>query len=221
MTSKENYDFGWKKWRSIPIYANLALKHQKGDVLDAGCATCELYTYFTKKGWKGNYYGIDIKKYEEYDYPNGVNLVIGNVMDLKFPKVDTVILYNILEHVEDPSALLKKSIDSCKKNVLIYIPKRNEELWKYGIVEHHQLDKTHKNCGFSKKEIYYLVNSNSGKIINFKEFWEVNPAYAIGMWDNKTIRLSIYTLRKFFSLIAKIFSIKTFYQEMWLEAIPK
>ena len=41
---KTQFDFGWKKWgKNVPGYAEPTLKHQKGDILDIGCATCELY----------------------------------------------------------------------------------------------------------------------------------------------------------------------------------
>jgi 2-polyprenyl-3-methyl-5-hydroxy-6-metoxy-1,4-benzoquinol methylase len=219
--SAGEFSFGWKKWKTVPPYAQLTLQHQKGDVLDVGCATCELYSYLRSNGWTGNYYGVDLERYADYDYPEDANLVIGDAMDVDFPEVDTVVLYNILEHVENPQGLLVKSLKSAKKNVLIHIPKRNEELWKYGIVEMHQLDKTHKNCGFTREEICNLVDKYGGKVVDYKEFGEINPAYSIGLWDSKPVRLSIYVLRKFYSLIGSLFSLKTFYQEMWLEVVKK
>jgi SAM-dependent methyltransferase len=212
---KTDFDFGWKKWQGIPAYAELTLRHQRGDILDVGCATCQLYNYLKEKGWKGKYYGIDIQKYEGYDYPKDVELIIGDALKVEFPRVDTILLYNILEHVDDPIILLRKAISAARENVLINIPKRNEEMWKYGIVEYHQLDKTHKHCGFSKNEVYKLVNLAGGKIIRWEE-WDgiiVIPIMIFGK------RLGVLLLNHKIGRV--IFPRKTFYTEIWCEVIKK
>lgn len=48
------------------------------------------YIFFTKNGWKGKYYGIDVKKYDNYEYPPDVELIIGDALEVKFPEVDTI-----------------------------------------------------------------------------------------------------------------------------------
>ncbi len=208
---KTEYDFGWKTWGEVPpAYAEMALKYQKGSVLDIGCATCELYVFLKSHGWNDEYHGIDIKKYDNYKYPEGVKLVVGDPLKLELPKVDTVILYNVLEHVDDPLELTKKALEVTNENVLINIPKRNEELWTHGIVEYHQLDKTHKHCGFSKEEIVSLVNLAGGKINSYKEFGEINATIGVDFWNNVIPKLSIY-------LLERLFSSKSFNQEIWCE----
>ena len=214
---KTEFDFGWKKWDVgfIPYYANQTLKHQKGTILDIGCATCELYTFLRDNGWKKKYYGIDIQKYEDYEYPAGANLIIGDPMEIELPKTDTIILYNVLEHVNYPLKLLKKVIETCNENVLINITKRNEELWKHNIVEYHQLDKTHKHCGFSKEEIYSIVGQARGKISIYNEIGETNATIGVELWDNYIPQFFIKNLFK------KIFSSKVYYQEIWAEIVKK
>jgi len=140
---KKDFDFGWKKWQGIPAYADLTLQHQRGDILDVGCATCQLYTFLRSKGWKRRYYGIDIQKYEGYEYPKGAELIIGDALKVEFPEVDTVVLYNILEHADDPITLLTKAISAARENVLINVPKRNEEMWRYGRVKFSFSDQRH------------------------------------------------------------------------------
>ncbi|MEL7669188.1 methyltransferase domain-containing protein [Methanobacterium sp.] len=211
---KSNFDFGYKKWKLDPIYAKLTLEYEKGDILDIGCATCQMYEFLKRNGWKGKYYGIDIQKYEGYAYPNKVNLIIGDATQLDFPEVDTILLYNILEHVNDPISLLKKSLDSSKKNVLIHIPKRNEKLWKHGLAEFHQLDKTHMHCGFSKAEIYNIVSNSGGSIKKYNETDAKNAIIGINLWDNIIPKLT-------FILLNKTFSSKTFYENIWLEVVKK
>lgn len=212
---KTDFDFGWKEWQSIPAYAELTFQYQKGNILDVGCATCQLYNYLRKRGWKGKYYGIDIQKYEGYEYPEDVELIIGDAFQISFPRVDTVLLYNILEHVDDPVALLRKAINAANENVLINIPKRNEEMWKYGIVEYHQLDKTHKHCDFSREEIYNLVDLAGGKIRNYKELGGLT-ILRIKMFKKHLVTLILNP-----KIGSKIFPKNTFYQEIWCEVIKK
>ena len=181
------------------MYAELIFKYQRGDILDVGCATCQLYKFLSDNEWKGKYYGIDIQKYENYNYPKEVKLIIEDALEVEFPKVDTVILNNILEHVDCPIKLLTKAINVARENVLINVPKRNEELWKYGIVEYHQLDKTHKHCGFSKEEVHKLVELAGGEIRTYKELGKTDATVGLGLWNNIIPKTIIYLLSKIFS----------------------
>lgn len=212
---KTDYDFGWKKWHAPPFYADLALKFQKGDILDVGCATCELYTFLRNNSWTEKYYGIDPIKYEDYIYPPDVNLIISEASETEFPEVDTVILYNILEHADDPLNILEKSLKSTKHNVLVNIPKRNEEMWvKYGLFEPHQLDKTHKHCGFSPEECYNLVDLAGGEIKTYHEAGEINAMKSMPLWNNSIPRGIMF-------LMSKVFSSKTYYHDIWCEVLPR
>lgn len=210
---KTDFDFGWKKWKTLPENSKLVFQYQRGDVLDVGCATCQLYDYLRRQGWKGQYYGIDSRKYEGYKYPEGVNLIIGNALEVEFPKVDTVVLYNILEHVDEPITLLRKAINTAKGNVLINVPKRNEEMWEYGVVEYHQLDKTHKHCGFIKEEVYKIVDLAGGRIVTWKE------KSGVTVIPIKLIGKHIGTLLLNPKIGKHIFPKKTFYAGIWLEVI--
>jgi len=100
-----------------------------GGILDVGCGTCQLFKYLRGKGWKGDYTGVDVEKYKGYKYPEGIKLIIGDALEIKFPQVDTCILYNILEHVDSPVALLSKSL-KVSKNALVNV--ENQERSKLG-----------------------------------------------------------------------------------------
>lgn len=196
---KNDFDFGWKKWKYVPETARFALEHQMGDILDIGCATCQLYSFLKKKGWIGNYYGVDAVEYKGYNYPDSVNLTIGNALDLEFPRVDTVVLYDILEHVDRPITLLKKSIDCSRHNVLISVPRRNEELWALGVVEFHQLDKSHKHCGFSKEEVHKLVDLSGGEVHAYREYGALDASLGVNLWKGRVPKAALYGLKLLFS----------------------
>jgi len=205
---KTEFDFGWKSGVNIAI-SELALKYNRGDILDVGCGTCQLFSYLKNGGWRGKYIGIDVNKYEGYVYPKSVDLIIGDAFRLKFPETDTCVLYNVLEHVDDPVRLLSKSLKA-SKNVLINVPKRNEEMWKLGVVEFHQLDKSHKHCGFTKEEIIKLVKAAGGRINRYREFGETRATIGRPLWRSKIPKLLTY-------LLGKVFKSKVFYQEIWCE----
>lgn len=209
---KTEFDFGWKKWDKVPEIAKLLLEHQKGDVLDVGCATCQLCSFLREHGWRGRYHGIDARRYEGYGYPEDIDLIIGDALKVQFPEVDTVVLYDILEHVDDPVALLRKSLGAAKKNVLIAIPLRNEEMWRYGVVETHQLDRTHMHCGFSKEEALRMVELAGGKISVSKDMGRATAIVGVNLWNGRLPK-------KIFYLMDKVFSSKTYYWGLWCEVV--
>jgi len=211
---KKEFDFGWKSPGSVQPVDPLVLEYQKGDILDVGCGTCQLYNFLAQNGWIGRYVGIDAQRYEDYAYPVGAELMIGDASALIFPKTDTVVLNHILEHVNDPCALLNKSIESCQDNVLLSVPKRNEALWKHGVVEYHQLDKTHQHCGFSKEEMDNIVRLSGGKIRNYKDVYEINATVGLKLWNSRIPKEVILVL-------SKIFSSKTFYADIFCEVIKE
>jgi 2-polyprenyl-3-methyl-5-hydroxy-6-metoxy-1,4-benzoquinol methylase len=211
---KKEFDFGWKARDSIYQADLLALEYQKGDILDVGCGTCRLYNVLSQRDWTGRYIGIDVQRYEDYTYPAGIELIMGDATTSTFPKTDTVVLYWLLEHVEDPCALLSKSIESCQENVLLCVPKRNEALWEHGFVEYHQLDKTHQHCGFSKEEVNDIVRLSLGKIRSYKEMTKRDATVGLSLWNNRIPRTVV-------SVLSKIFSSKTFYENIWCEVVKE
>lgn len=211
---KKEFDFGWKAGHSTYEADLLALEYQKGDILDVGCGTCRLYNFLSQREWTGHYIGIDAQRYDDYAYPAGVELITNDATTVTFPKIDTVVLYWLLEHVEDPCALLSKSIESCQKNVLLCVPKRNEALWERGVVEYHQLDKTHQHCGFSREEVNNIVRLSGGKIRSYKEMTKINATVGIHLWDSQMAKRVVF-------LLSRIFSSKTFYENIWCEVVKE
>ena len=87
-------------------------------------------------------------------------------------------------------------------------------MWIYGIAEFHQLDKTHKHCGFSKEEIDNIVDLSGGKIREYKDVVELKATMGVFLWDSLIPKAIFY-------LMAKIFSSKTFYGDIWCEVVKK
>jgi 2-polyprenyl-3-methyl-5-hydroxy-6-metoxy-1,4-benzoquinol methylase len=193
-----------------PILGELAVEFQRGDVVDVGCGTCQLYRYLKERGWKGEYTGIDVEAYEGYSNPEGVKRILGDALQLTLPQSDTYILYDVLEHVDDPAALLTKCLN-VSRNVLVAVPKRNEEMWQYGIVEYHQLDRTHKHGGFTGEELRRLVERSGGTVATYKELIPTDLVSIFRAFSGSRV---LYRLIK---ILLAVLPSKAYYQELWCE----
>jgi hypothetical protein len=94
----------------------------------------------------------------------------------------------------------------------VNVPKRNEALWEHGVVDYHQLDKTHQHCGFSKEELNKIVRLSGGKIRSYKDIKKVNVTVGISLWNSRIPKGVVLFL-------SKIFSSRTFYREIWCEVV--
>lgn len=209
---KTDFDYGWKKWKQVPEIAKLVLERQKGDIIDVGCATCQLYSFLRDNGWKGKYFGIDIAKHGEHEYPKDVDLLIGDAVKMDFPAADTVVMYDVLEHVDDPVALLSKALKAARHNVLVSVPLRNEEMWRHGVVEPHQVDRTHRHSGFSKDEFRRIVELSGGRIKDCIDTNKADATIGVNLWEGWLAKKLTYLMRK-------LFRSKEFYCGMWCELV--
>jgi 2-polyprenyl-3-methyl-5-hydroxy-6-metoxy-1,4-benzoquinol methylase len=176
--------------------------------LDVGCGTCQVYRHLKKNGWNGTYVGIDMVTYDSAKYPESAKVIIGDALSMELPKSDTCVLHDVLEHVEDPVKLLRKCLDSCK-NVLVAVPKRNEELWRFGIVEYHQLDKTHKHWGFTEAELRQLVLQSGGEIRHYKELFATELLSVLPAFTNHEMLLRLIRV------LTRLFPLRSYPQEIW------
>ena len=209
---KSCLDFPWKS-QIHPDLGSLVLAHCKGSVVDVGCGTCQVYRHLRANGWNGQYVGIDTVAYDPQAYPEGAKVLVGDALTLELPTSDTFIVHDVLEHVDDPVALLARCVRSAK-NVLVAVPKRNEELWKYSVVEYHQLDRTHKHWGFTEEELRRLVERSGGRITRYQELVSVNlaalaPAFVEQEWFVRVIENFV-----------KVFPTKSYALEIWCEVVP-
>ena len=213
MINSENFEHPWMrkmdKESGELIWAVIKKTNAKS-ILDAGCGTCVLYDFLIEKGWEGIYYGIDIKRYEGVDYSReNLYFIKADLLKVDFPKVDVVVMKDILEHVDEPIKLLKKAL-KCSKRVVLFIPLANPDLWKMGICEYHQLDKTHKHFGFLEEDIFEIVNEAGGEIISFAHMCPLTPLNCSRFFKSRFAKYVIFVLMK-------ILGYRKFYQEMFLE----
>jgi methionine biosynthesis protein MetW len=142
-----------------PLLLEFAAQNAGKTILDLGCATGEYCLELEKMGF--NCTGVDINpQYVEKAQERGVNAVVSQGDDLKFAdnSFDTVLLFEVLEHVENPQSILNEAKRVARKNVLITVPNCSQlsELSKFSLTYEHLLEKDHVNF-FTKTDLENLI----------------------------------------------------------------
>ena len=153
----------WYKIRSDYVSENLinfAVEHAGDAILDAGCATGEYMQRLSTMGY--HCVGVDINsEYVDRARQMGLDAHIMDAKHLEFPdkSFDTILLFEVLEHVGSPEDILKEAKRVARKNVLITVPNCSQfhRLRKAGITYDHMLEKDHVNF-FSKSDLESLLS---------------------------------------------------------------
>lgn len=139
---------------------NFVTNHAGRKILDLGCATGGYCCNLNNLGFKCT--GVDINpEYIEKTRENDVEAYTMDAYNLEFPDntFDTVLLFEILEHVDNPHKILKESKRVAKKNILITVPNCTQffELKSTGLTYEHILERDHVNF-FTKKDLENLIS---------------------------------------------------------------
>lgn len=129
----------------------------KGDVLDVGCGRGDLRQYLTK---------LDIKSYLSLD-TNGKVSVCGSIYNLPFKgnSFDTIVMSEVLEHLEYPADALMELARVSRDRVIITVPNP----WNINqilslIVHNHNLIEPNHIALFGDNEIERLCKRANLKI---------------------------------------------------------
>jgi SAM-dependent methyltransferase len=118
------------------------LKSAGSSILDIGCGDGGYVGALLQHGYES--YGLDLAP-EPYGANISNYLIKGDASHLPFKdqSFDTVLLINVLEHVDDFVAL-SEAHRICRKNVIFSVPREEEEeLRYYNITYHPYVDATH------------------------------------------------------------------------------
>jgi 2-polyprenyl-3-methyl-5-hydroxy-6-metoxy-1,4-benzoquinol methylase len=95
---------------------------QRGNVLDIGSSGGQFLSIFEPSKW--NRLGVEVDA-DTADFAKknfGVNVRVGNIMDLSFnKKFDLIIIRGVIEHFIDPISILKKCSTLLKKGGCLFI----------------------------------------------------------------------------------------------------
>jgi len=176
---------------------SFATQYTGKKILDVGCATGEYCKKLNKLGFKC--VGVDINpEYVAKAKANGVEAYFMDAKSLRFPdnSFDTVLLFEILEHTNNPDDVLREAKRVARKNILITVPDCTNlsELRKIGLTYEHMLERDHVNF-FMKEDLESLLSKY------FREFKveEREPIVALGVarlpwWLQKPVLL-LYKLK--------------------------
>ncbi len=182
-----------------PHLINFCRQYAGKRILDFGCATGGYCLELKRLGFEC--VGVDVnEEYIKLARQKGVEAhLIKDRLPFDDNSFDTVIMFELLEHVQDPEGILKEAKRVAKKNILITVPNCEgfEKLGSYGLAYNHFLDLDHINF-FTKKDLENLLSKHFEK---FKV--EEKEPIALG-----AIRLP-WWLRKPVSLLYKLRFIKT------------
>jgi SAM-dependent methyltransferase len=117
--------------RHLRLYldAMFALLQETGarSVLDAGCGEGVVYRAMRKRGFDGEWTGIDVSvdaiDYAKRESPEATWLV-GSILDLPFPSksFDLVLSSQVLEHLDEPQKALQEFVRCTRQWLLISVP---------------------------------------------------------------------------------------------------
>ncbi len=138
-------------------------------VLDIGCGPNANYSNYLLERGKTVTVIDSMPKFLDKIKNKKIKKILGKAEDLHFKDntFDTVLLFDILEHIKDDKKALLEAYRVCKKNILITVPNDDKILNKSGLIYRPWLDRTHiraydglaikelmKKCGIKKFKIY-------------------------------------------------------------------
>lgn len=133
-------------------------QHAGKRILDFGCATGNYCLQLRRFGFE--YIGVDInKEYIKIAQSKDVEAyLIKDKLPFSDKSFDTVVMFELLEHVHNPDKILKEAERVAKKNILITVPDCGgfETLKNYQLIYEHFLELDHVSF-FTKKELEGLL----------------------------------------------------------------
>lgn len=139
-------------------------------ILDYGCAIGVYCTELAKKGFVCT--GVDVnEEYVRRARERGVDAaVVHDRLPFEDKSFDTVIMLELLEHVEDPDKLLSEAVRVARRNVLITVPNSTEfqELKKQNLTYEHMLDTDHVRF-FTQDALQELLSGYFRRCVVTKE----------------------------------------------------
>jgi ubiquinone/menaquinone biosynthesis C-methylase UbiE len=143
-------------------FVRFARRHAGGTILDFGCGL-GAYSIALKQGGL-NCFGCDINiEYLRKAMSSGLPVAnVDSVLPFRDKSFDTVLIFEVLEHVNDVSKVLSEAFRVARKNVLITVPNSEDiELMKANDVTYaHMLSSDHLHF-FDRESLRQLLEQYS------------------------------------------------------------
>ena len=201
----------WKNYASSKLL-EFATKFAGNRILDVGCSVGEYSQKLNGCGF--SCVGVDYtQKYVEKAKIAGIEAYVMDAYNLKFDdkSFDTVLMFEILEHLEKPELAIQEATRVAKKNILLTTPNFSEirKLTDLKLTYFDVLEEDHVNF-FTKEELTNLCGTVSSKYVVRKD----EPIY-IHTFFPWWIRKPISLLYKFGVLKPVLY--RRLYAVIWIE----
>ena len=166
-----------KKIKQFRKRLMLIKKYKKtGKLLDIGCSTGLFLDIAKKDGWAVQ--GIEFSKdTSEIARQKGLDIFTGDLLEFEDKKFDVITMWDVIEHTQNPSEILKKAGSMLDENGLLFIitpnasgvlPKLAYFLFGKTIKEWAHPEPPGHLFQFSKATLKKMLNKNNFKIIKIK-----------------------------------------------------
>lgn len=208
------YFNSWPADKPSEDLINFVLEKAKGkNILDIACGNGVYSQRLNEQGFKCVGIDSDIENVKRA-CKNGVEACVGDAthLNIKDKSFDTVLMFEVLEHLKYPEKAISEAIRVARDNVLITVPNCDEEelnnLAKFGLTFFHLRTKDH--CQFFTKEIL------SSLIEGFAAKYTIKKSEPIFSY------LTTGYMRKSFSLLYKLNLLKPYYfNRLYAEILVK
>ena len=165
--NKDNIDrHPWELSRVQCMIKEIIRYHKNGDILDIGCGDSYFdYELMNKIDNFNNFYGIDI--FAKKEIHDERYCVVNDYKKLKNKKFDTILMFDVLEHVEDDEDFLKNTVYPLLKNngkIIMTVPAYQFLFSKHDIsLKHYRR--------YNIKRIKDITLKSKFKIVNYYYFY--------------------------------------------------
>ena len=170
-----------------PQLIRFARRYAGHRILDMGCATGNYCTVLSRFGFDVT--GADVNaEYVEIARSRGVNAVrIEGRVPFPDGSFDTVLSFEVIEHVADPDQLVREARRLASKNVLLTTPNSGniEGLQRQNLLLEHFADLDHRNF-FTRTSLYDVLRPHF-RNVRVIEDEGINP---LGLFAFRPIRLA-------------------------------
>lgn len=170
-----------QSWGRINQYRLKAVKKYAGQsILDVGCSTGSYVNRLNEMGFKA--YGLDLLADEGWKTSAEQMMIAGSATELPIvaDAVDTVICFEVLEHVPQPEKALAEIHRVCRNNLILTVPdcEMPAEMLRAGMVYAHWRDRTHCNL-FTRKSLGEILSQNGYRVELMTHINPIRPDFLI------------------------------------------
>ena len=168
-----------------PQLIEFAKEHAGQAVLDLGCATGNYCTHLSRLGYAVK--GADVNaEYVALACQRGVDAcVFENTVPFPDDSFDTVLLFEVLEHLHHPEEAIAEAKRLARKNVLFTVPNSAdvEMLRQTGLIYEHFADLDHRNY-FTMESLRGLLQPHFARV----QVTQGDPINPLGLSHSKLMR---------------------------------